>query len=108
MTDRRTGESARGEGEREIVFFFSSLLSKIYGNRTLGFLHRKRQSWSTHRELRVGNQILKFHQTPRGREFSDLGYFEPKGHLMAWNLLRRCVRGRKFQSHIFWAECRNL
>ena len=86
---KRRGESARGEREGEIVFFsFSSLLSKIYGNQTVGFFRSKRQSWSTHREIYVGTKILEFHQTLRGREFSYLGYFEPKGHLMAWDLLR--------------------
>ena len=51
------------------------LLSKIYGIRTIGFHWGKRQSRSTHRELRVGTKILEFRQTPRGREFSNLGYF---------------------------------
>ena len=35
-------------------------LSKIYGNRTVGFYRSKRQSRSTHRELRVGTKILEF------------------------------------------------
>ena len=41
-----------------------SFLSKIYGNRTIGFHRSKRQSRSTHREQRVGTKILKFRQTP--------------------------------------------
>ena len=53
----------------------NSLLFNIYGNRTVGFHQSKRQSRSTHRELRVGTKILEFHQTPRGREFSYFGYF---------------------------------
>ena len=61
--------------EREIFFFLSSLLSKIYGNRTVGFIRSRRQSRSTHRELHVGTKILAFCQTPRGREFSYLCYF---------------------------------
>ena len=59
----------------KIFFFFSSLLSKIYGNRIVDFHWSKRQSRSTHRELRVGTNILEFRQTPRGREFSYLSYF---------------------------------
>ena len=34
------------------------LLSKIYGNRIVGFRRSKRQSQSTHRELRVDTKIL--------------------------------------------------
>ena len=83
--------------ERERFFFLSLLLSKIYENRTVGFRRSKRQSRSTYQELRVGTKILAFCQTPRGREFSYLCYFYPKGHLMACDLLR----GRKFQSKIF-------
>ena len=34
--------------EREIfLFFLSSLLSQIYGNRTVNFCRSRRQSWST-------------------------------------------------------------
>ena len=68
-----------GVGESEMrerdFFFFSSLLSKIYENQTVGFRRSKRQSRSKHRELRMGTKILEFRQTPRGREFSYLGYF---------------------------------
>ena len=71
--NERTGEGEREERERE--WKKNSLLSKIYGNRTIGFHRNKRQSRSTHRELRVGTKILEFHQTSRGREFSYLGYF---------------------------------
>ena len=51
------------------------IISKIYGIRSVGFRWSKRQSRSTHQELRVGIKILEFHQTPPGREFSYLGYF---------------------------------
>ena len=51
------------------------LLSKIYGNRIVGFHWSKRQSRSTHRELCVGTKILEFCQTPRGKEFSYFEYF---------------------------------
>ena len=71
---RGGGERKREERERK-KNFFSSLLSKIYGNRTVGFHRSKRQSQSTHRELHVSTKILEFRQTPRDREFSYLGYF---------------------------------
>ena len=51
------------------------LLSKIYGNRIVGFRRSKRQSRSTHRELYVGTKISEFRQTPQGREFSYFAYF---------------------------------
>ena len=51
------------------------LLSKIYGNRIVGFRLSKWQSRSTHRELHVGTKILEFHQTPQGRKFFYMGYF---------------------------------
>ena len=46
------------------------LLSRFYGDRTIGFLRSKRQSSSMRRELRVGIRIRGFRQTPRGRGFS--------------------------------------
>ena len=64
------------------------ILSKIYENQTVCFRQSKKQSSSTQRELRMDTKILEFRQTPRGREFSYLGYFKPKGHLMAWDFLR--------------------
>ena len=60
----------REKGKKKKIF---SLLSKIYGNQTVGFCWSKWQSRSTHRELRVGTKILEFCQTPRGREFSNFG-----------------------------------
>ena len=59
------GEERERERERGKKKLF---LSKIYGNRTVGFRWSKRQSQSTHQELRVGTKILEFRQTPRGRE----------------------------------------
>ena len=75
---------------REIFlnFFLFSFLSQIYENRTVDFCRSRRQSWSTRRELRVGTNILVFRQTSRGRKFLYLCYFEPKGYIMAWNILR--------------------
>ena len=46
------------------------LISRIYGDRVVGFHRSKRQSSSTRRELRVGIRIGGFRQTPRGRGFS--------------------------------------
>ena len=70
-------ESVKKEEGREIeiLFIFLSLLSKIYENWTVGFRQNKRQSSSTHRELRMGTKILEFRLTQRGREISYLGYF---------------------------------
>ena len=87
---KREGEGTNGWGERKKRERERekgkkiSLVSKIYENRTIGFSQSKRQTRSTHRELRVGTKILEFCQTPRGKKFSYLGYFYRKGHLMAW------------------------
>ena len=89
MKNQKRGDDGRGEREESvprdifIYFFFFSLLSKIYGNRTIGFRRSRRQSWSMRRELHVSTEILAFRQTPRGMKVSYLGYFYPKGHLMA-------------------------
>ena len=73
-------------------FFLSSLLSEIYRNQTVDFRRSRRQSWTTRRELRVGTNILAFCQTSRGRKFSYLCYFKPKGYVMALNFLIECER----------------
>ena len=86
MADERT--ECVEETEDFYLFFFSSLLSQIYGNRTVGFRRNKKHSWTTRRELRIGTNILAFRQTSRDREFSYMCYFEPKGYVMAWNFLR--------------------
>ena len=93
------GRAAKGAGEER-----EKLFSKIYGIQIVCFCRSKKQSRSTHRELRVGIKILEFHQISCGRRFFYLGYFYPKGHLMAWSFLR----GRKFQSQNFGTECRNF
>ena len=77
-SQKETGEGERLR-ERNFIFFLSSFLSKIYENRTVGFRWSRRQSRSMYRELRVGTKILAFSQTSRGREFSYLCYFYPKG-----------------------------
>ena len=46
------------------------LLYRFPDNRTVGSGRSKRESWSTHRELRVGTKISRFRQTSRGRGFS--------------------------------------
>ena len=71
-----------------IYFFLLFIFSNIYENWIVGFYRSKRQNWSTRRELHVGTKILAFRQTPRGMKFSYLYYLYPKGHLMAWDLLR--------------------
>ena len=55
------------EGKWSEKFYF---LSKIYGDRAVGFRRSKRQSSSTRREFRVGTRIWGFRQTPRDRSFS--------------------------------------
>ena len=71
-------------GKRKIfIFFFFSFLFYIYENWIVGFCRSRRQSWTTRRELRVGTNILAFRQISRGRKFSYLCYFEPKGYIMA-------------------------
>ena len=72
---KASGEREREEREGNFIFFLTSLLSTIYGNRTIGFCRRRRQSWSTRRELRVGTKILEFRQTLQARKFSYLCYF---------------------------------
>ena len=104
---RRERENVRKGRERFFFLFLSSLFSKIYGNQTVSFCRRKKQSRSTHRELCVGTKILVFRQTPRGREFSYLCYLYPKGHLMDWNLLRGCERPQ-ISIQNFWTEFRNF
>ena len=102
--DEQTEERGEDRDDFNFLFFFSSFLSQIYGNRTSDFYRSRRQSWTTRRELRVDTKILAFRQTLRGRKFSGLCYFEPKGYIMAWNILR----GHKIQSQIFLTEFRNF
>ena len=46
------------------------LLSRIYGDRTVGFRRRKRESSSPQREIRMGAIIWGFRQTSKSRGFS--------------------------------------
>ena len=49
---------------------------------TVGFLRDKKGSCSTRRGQRIDSGFWKFLQTPRGRIFSYLVYFWPKGFIM--------------------------
>ena len=62
-TKKKKWQGEREERERE-KGKKNSLLSKIYGNQTVGFRRSKRQSLSMHRELHMGTKILEFCQTP--------------------------------------------
>ena len=46
------------------------LLSKIPGNRTVGFRRSKKEKRSTRSRLHVDPGFVEFPQTPRGRGFS--------------------------------------
>ena len=59
--EKKKERMSRREREREKEKKGFPFLFKIYGNRTVGFSRSKRQSWSMHRELRVGIKILEFH-----------------------------------------------
>ena len=50
------------------------LLSRISGDRVVGFRQSKRKSSFMQQELRVGTKIQGFCQTPRGRVFLLLGF----------------------------------
>ena len=61
------------------------LLSKIYGDRAVGFRWSKRQSSSTQRELRWVQESRVFAKLQEvGVFFSYFGYSWSKSHLMAW------------------------
>ena len=53
------------------------LLSKIHGNRTVGFRRSKKGKRSTQSRLRVDPGFVEFPQTPRGRIFFILGFLLP-------------------------------
>ena len=53
------------------------LLSKIPGNRTVGFRRSKKGKRSTRSRLRVDPEFVEFPQTPRGRIFSLLEFLLP-------------------------------
>ena len=74
--EEKTAGKARRERKREREKNLH--LSKIYGNRTVGFRRSKRQSLSKRRKLRMVTKILEFHQTPRGREFPTWVIFSLK------------------------------
>ena len=71
MRERKKKEKEREEKkEEENMSEKLHLLSRIHGDRAVGFRWSKRQSSSTRRELCVGTIILGFCQISRGRDFS--------------------------------------
>ena len=68
------------------------LLSKIPGNRTVGFRQSKKGKHSTRSRLRVDPGFVEFPQTPRGRIFSILEFYS---HLNVLTMFRlnEAVRG---------------
>ena len=67
--------------ERECV-----LLSKISGNRTVGFRRSKKGKRSTRSRLRVDPGFVEFPQTPTGRIFSLLGFYSHLNVLLMFRL----------------------
>ena len=63
---RKEREKERRRRRREKLH----LLSRFLGDRIVGSSRSKKQSWFTHRELRMGTKNTRFRQTPRGRGFS--------------------------------------
>ena len=63
---RKEREKERRRRRREKLH----LLSRFIGDRIVDSSRSKRQSWSIHRELRMGTKTTRFRQTPRGRGFS--------------------------------------
>ena len=59
ILEKKTGRKGVGR-EREKKGKKFLLISKIQGNRTIGFCHSKRKNRSTHRELHVSPKILEF------------------------------------------------
>ena len=70
MRERREKKTVRGRKKRG-----GKKKGDFPGVPTVGAQRFEKKSQSTNRELRVGTKILEFRQTPRGREFSYLGYF---------------------------------
>ena len=70
MGERKLGEKREREKERRRREKLQYFLSRFPGDWTFGSGRSKRQSWSTHRKLRVGTKISDLRQAPRGRGFS--------------------------------------
>ena len=74
--ERREKEKERKEKrEEEKRSEKLHLLSRFYGDWTVGFRWSKRQSPSMPRELCVDMRIRGFSQTPRGRVFSPTWFY---------------------------------
>ena len=67
---RREKEKGREKREKKKNEREAHILSRFLGDRTFGSGQSKRQSWSTHQELRVDTKINDFLQVPRSRGFS--------------------------------------
>ena len=75
--------------KRDIFNFFSLFISFLDLRKSdCRFLSQQKVKLDSRRELRVGTNILAFRQSSRDRKFPYLYYFEPKGYIMAWNILR--------------------
>ena len=61
------------------------LLSKISGNRTVGFRRSKKGKRSTRSRLRMDPGFVEFPQTPRGRIFSLLEFYS---HFKGFSMFR--------------------
>ena len=61
------GRKKKKEREEEKMRERLLILSRFPSDRTINLGQSKRQSWSTHKELRVGTKNSGFHQNPRGR-----------------------------------------
>ena len=70
MGGKKKEKERKEKREEEKMSEKLQLLSRFYGDRTIGFRRNKRQSSSTRRELCVGTRIWDFRQTLRGRSFS--------------------------------------
>ena len=69
------------------------LLSKIPGNRTVGFRRGEKGKRSTRNRLRVESDFSEFLQTPRGRISPYLGFIPILSVLLMFRLFE-AVRGR--------------
>ena len=71
-------ETEKGEKKKGTVLPFT-----IFGEPVVEMRQGKRQSRSMRLELRVGTRNWGFRHVPKGRCFSYIGYFLPRGHVKA-------------------------
>ena len=67
--EKKEGEIGT-ERERNLFRERSSLLSKIFSDRTIGFQRGKKQSFSPRQGLLLGTSFGEFRKTPEGSDFS--------------------------------------